>query len=569
MVSISISNLIDSKSMKNLKYLISTLILSVLVFSSCDILDEEIVSGVTVDAHYSTPEGFQDAVNASYALLKEYYGHEQGGNLTAYGTDLIQNAGHGGFHYMNNYDAEMNSESSPFWHLWQFFYQAINTTNAAINRADEIEGLSEDEKNAKLGEVHYLRAHYYFILVQHFGDIHLTLDETIGVETEATRTPESTVYEAIISDLEFAANNLPDTQSQFGRATRPAAEHMLSLVHLTRGYTDFAESDDFSRAAALASDVINNYHHVLLDDFADVFDHDNEQNDEIIWAVNNSEDPILNGIGNQSHMHYRPWYEVYNDGLDRALDPGYGRPWIRFRPTQFAMENFRPLDVDARYEKSFQDVWYFNSTDGIPDGAAVGDTAVWVTDQFLTPGDVDEITSRLPGVELMTWNADNEGDDWYWDINMYPNLKKVDDFKRPSVNHEQGSRNYIVYRLGETYLNAAEAHYMNGQPDQAANYINAIRERAAHPGMAAQMRISAGDIDLDFILDERARELYGEQKRWLDLKRTGKLVERVQLYNRGFTSSAVNNIQQHHMLRPIPAQQRTRTSGDFPQNPGY
>jgi starch-binding outer membrane protein, SusD/RagB family len=555
--------------MKNLKFILGALIFTVFVITACDVLDEQIVSGVTVDAHYSTPEGFQDAINASYALLKQYYGSEQGGNLTAMGTDIIQNGGHGGFHYMNNYDTEMNSESSPFWHLWNQFYQAINTTNAAINRADEIQGLTEAEKNVKLGEVHFLRAHYYFILVQHFGDIHLTLDETVGVETESSRTSQSTVYEAIISDLEFAVNNLPVTQSQFGRATRPAAEHMLSLVHLTRGYTDFAGSGDFARAATLASNVINNSDRRLLDDFADVFDHDNQQHAEILWSVQNSLDPILNDIGNQSHMHYRPWYEVFNDGLNRALEPGYGRPWIRFRPTQFAMENFRPLDIDSRYAKTFQDVWYFNSTNGIPAGAAVGDTAVWVTDKYLTSADVQEIQARLPGVNLMTWNTNNEGDEWFWHINMFPNLKKVDDFKRPSVNHAQGNRNYIVYRLAETYLNAAEAHFMNGRSDLAADYINAVRVRAAYPGFEDQMRISAGDLSLDFILDERARELYGEQKRWLDLKRTGKLVDRVRLYNRGFTSSAPGNIQNHHMLRPIPANQITRTSSNFSQNPGY
>jgi len=553
--------------MKNLKNILGALIFTVFVITGCDVLDEQIVSGVTVDAHYSTPEGFQDAINASYALLKQYYGSEQGGNLSAMGTDIIQNGGHGGFHYMNNYDAEMNSESSPFWHLWNQFYQAINTTNAAISRAGDIQGLSEADKNAKLGEVHFLRAHYYFILVQHFGDIHLTLEETVGVETEATRTSQSTVYEAIISDLEFAVNHLPVTQSQFGRAARPAAEHMLSLVLLTRGYTDFAGSDDFARAATFASNVINNYDRALLDDFADVFDHDNQQNAEILWSVQNTLDPILNGIGNQSHMHYRPWYEVYNSGLDRSLE--YGRPWIRFRPTQFAMENFRPLDVDTRYEKSFQDVWYFNTPNGIPDGAAVGDTAVWVTDQFLTQGDLDEIQAHHPGIHLVTWNKDNASDSWFWDINLFPNLTKLDDSKRPSVNHTQGSRYYIVYRLAETYLNAAEAYYKNGRSDLAADFINAVRVRAARPGMEDQMRISPADVNIDFILDERARELYGEQKRWLDLKRTGRLVDRVRMYNRGFTSSAPNNIQNHHMLRPIPANQINRTFSNFPQNPGY
>ncbi|MEX0904970.1 MAG: RagB/SusD family nutrient uptake outer membrane protein [Balneolaceae bacterium] len=556
--------------MKNLKYLFTALVLASVVAISCDVLNEDVVSGVTVDVHYSTPEGFEDAVNASYALLRQYYGSEQGGNLTVMGTDIITNGGHGGFHYMNNYDAEMNSESSPFWHLWNNFYQGINTTNAAISRAEDIEALTEDEKNAKLGEVHFLRAHYYYILLQHFGPLHLTLEETVGVETDAERTSEDVIYGAIEDDLQFAIDNLPDTQSDFGRATRPAAEHMLSLVLLTRGYTDFAETDDFSRAADLADNVINNYSHTLLDDFADVFDHDNEGNEEVIWAVQYTEDPLLNEPeGNRSHMHYRPWYEVFNGGLDRGLEPGYGRPWIRFRPTQFGMENFRPLNADSRYEKSFQDVWYYNTTNGLPEGAAVGDTALWVTDQLLTQQDVDEIENRLPGVALMTWNSGNEEDDWFWDINMFPSLTKVDDFKRPSVNFENGSRDYIVYRLAETYLIAAEALLQDNRAGEGVGYINEVRQRAAHPGQEADMLITAAELDIDFILDERGRELYGEQKRWLDLKRTGKLVERVQLYNTNFTSSAPGNIGEHHMLRPIPANQRNRTSGNFPQNPGY
>lgn len=563
------------RTMKRIKYLFSALVLISLAAVSCDVLNEDIVSGVTVDAHYSTPEGFQDAVNASYAFLRTYYGTEQGGNLSVMGTDIITNGGHGGFHYMNNYDAEMNSESSPFWHIWNNFYRAINTTNAAVARAEEIEDLTEEDKNAKLGEVRFLRAHYYFLLVQHFGPVHLTLEETVGVETDAERTAEDVIYAAIEEDLQFAIDHLPESQSQFGRATQPAAKHMLSLVLLTRGYTDFAEADDFSEAAALAEDVINNYDHSLLEDFADVFDHDNERHEEVVWSVQYTEDPIINETilmnenGNHSHMHYRPWYEVYNDGVDRASEPGYGRPWIRFRPTPFGMENFRPLDVDARYEKTFQDVWYFNAPSGIPEGAAVGDTAIWVTDEFLDQADVDEIEDRLPGVALFTWNQGNEDDEWYWPINMYPNLTKVDDYKRPSVNEDKGSRDYIVYRLAETYLNAAEALLNDDRPGEAVDYVNAVRQRAAHPGQEDNMLISEADLDIDFLLDERGREFFGEQKRWLDLKRTGKLVERVQLYNTAFGSSAAGNIQEHHMLRPIPAAQRERTLGDYPQNTGY
>ncbi len=565
--------------MQNSKFLIPAFVLAILLLVSCDVLEEEVVSGVTADTFYSIPEGFEAAVNASYAPLRQFYGSEDGANITVMGTDIITHGGHGGFHFMDQYEAALNSEVSSFWNIWRDFYRGINTANAAIRRAEDVQ-MSDAEKNAKIAEARFLRAHYYFILVQQFGPVHLTLEETVGVETEAERTPENEIFDAIISDLEFAIQHLPAEQSEFGRATEPAAKNMLGLVLLTRGYKDFAQGDDYSRAAAMFDDVINNYNFELLPDVMAPFNHDNEQNAEVIWSVQYTEDPLLNensffwSNGNHSHMHYRSWYEIHNDGLIRANDPGYGRPWQRYKPTPFALESYRPLDVDSRYTKFFQDVWYYNDEPTLPEGAAVGDTAVWVMNEFLTPEKIADIEARLPGVKapeegatgsLYTWHLDNQGDPWYMYGLMFPVLKKVDDWKRPSTNYEAGSRDYIVYRMADTYLLAAEAYLQAGDLNTAVERVNAVRRRAAWPGMEGQMEITAAELDLDFILDERGRELYGEQKRWFDLKRTGKLVERVKLYN----SEGAPNIQDYHLLRPIPANQLTRTTNEYPQNPGY
>lgn len=539
--------------------------------SGCDVLEETPVSDVTTDSHYTTPAGFQDAVNAAYEALRSYYGQEQGGNLTVYGTDQHTNAGHGGFHYMNQYNAGLNSEASPMWDLWSNFYQGINTCNAAINRASDIEGIDEEMRNTRLAEVRFLRAHYYFILVQHFGPIHLTLEETTGVETEAQRNSEEEVYQAIVEDLRFAIDNLPVTQDQFGRATRPAAKHMLSKVLLTRGHRDFGPAGDFTEAANLAIDVIENSPHRLLEDLEAIFAYDNQQNAEVIFSVQYVQDPLFNGPGNQSHMHYRPWYEVYNDGLERIHAPGYGRPWIRFRPTAWALQNYRPLDVDSRFNEWFQQVWYYNDAATLPEGAAVGDTAIWVTDQELNQTLIDQIEARLPGVNLISWNLNHLEDNTTWsmysdeNINIFPHITKVDDWQRPSVNHPEGGKNYIVYRLAETHLLAAEALLMDGDPSSAVEYVNNVRRRAAYPGQESAIEITAGELDLDFILDERSRELFAEQKRWLDLKRTGKLLERVRAHN----PLAADNIQDYHRLRPIPANQLQRTTNEYSQNPGY
>jgi hypothetical protein len=111
----------------------------------------------------------------------------------------------------------------------------------------------------------------------------------------------------------------------------------------------------------------------------------------------------------------------------------------------------------------------------------------------------------------------------------------------------------------------AEANFKQGNAAQAAEDLNVVRRRGAWDGEEGAMEITAADVSIDFILDERARELVGEGHRWFDLVRNNKLVERVKAHN----LDAMDNIQSHHVLRPIPLDQIDRTEGDYPQNPGY
>jgi hypothetical protein len=122
---------------------------------------------------------------------------------------------------------------------------------------------------------------------------------------------------------------------------------------------------------------------------------------------------------------------------------------------------------------------------------------------------------------------------------------------RARVSEEQCARDAYVIRLAEEYLTAAEAYFKLGKLDSAIYYINIVRTRAALPGSQAAMQVTQSQITLDYILDERAREFTGEQLRWFDLKRTGKLIDRVTSTN----PDAKNNIQTYHLLRPIPQEQ--------------
>ena len=101
--------------------------------------------------------------------------------------------------------------------------------------------------------------------------------------------------------------------------------------------------------------------------------------------------------------------------------------------------------------------------------------------------------------------------------------------------------------------------------DNALKYINILRRNCAIEGKEKEMEISASDLSVDFILDERARELCGEGKRWYDLKRLGKLIERTDLYNK----KAHGNMKSFHELRPIPQSQIDRCTNVYPQNPQW
>eukprot|EP01089_Gocevia_fonbrunei_P013728 TRINITY_DN357_c0_g1_i6.p1 TRINITY_DN357_c0_g1~~TRINITY_DN357_c0_g1_i6.p1 ORF type:complete len:175 (-),score=32.69 TRINITY_DN357_c0_g1_i6:57-581(-) len=148
---------------------------------------------------------------------------------------------------------------------------------------------------------------------------------------------------------------------------------------------------------------------------------------------------------------------------------------------------------------------------------------------------------------------------------LFPSMNKWIDPTRPDRQKVNGQRDFILMRLGDAYLLRAEARLQQSDPSGAAQDINVVRMRAAVPGQEVASQITASDVDLDFLLDERARELTGEGWRWWDLARTGKLVERTRMHNPG----AAPNIQDYHVVRPIPQEQIDRTLGGYPQNPGY
>ncbi|WP_439482588.1 RagB/SusD family nutrient uptake outer membrane protein [Cyclobacterium plantarum] len=529
--------------------------------SACEeILVEDPVSLATAEGYYLTPGGIEDGLKASYTTLRSFYGQQNGFFLTVTGTDIFTN-GFGGIAnnpHINNYSPNFLGTSGTVTNIWNNLYVGVNQCNTVVNRVEDVTGISNQRKAEIEAEARFLRGLYYFHLVQQWGDVHFSLEETSGVQTEANRTPENTIYETgILPDLEFAVANLPESASEPGRAYNAAAEGLLARVQLTRG--------NWAEAEQLAANVINNYDFELVTPYIDLWDINNEDNSEFIWTVQFTDDPLLNGPGNSGHLYFIFDY-TFNPAMVR--DTENGRPFQRFLPTNYLFSLY-DREMDARWNGSFKTVWYANISGEI-NGQQVnpGDTAIHIVMEPVP----DEVKQAAP-----YWIIDYKGN-WIGNVSAYqeigtnqrrnyPSLLKFLDPLRPSINETAGRRDFPVMRLAEMYLIACEAAWRQNDNAAAAEYINVLRTRAALPGMEEEMQVSPGEIDLDFILEERARELIGEKHRWYDLKRTGTLLERVRQHN----LDAAPNIQEMHLVRPIPQTQIDRVSnpGDFPQNPGY
>jgi starch-binding outer membrane protein, SusD/RagB family len=540
---------------------------------ACMDLEETIVSGVTA-TFYETPEGLEAAVNAAYAGLPDLYAQERNMTMLEYGVDIWVGAADGSHKQWNTYDPRLEAGTAYAREQWDLTYRAINTANTVISRAGSIPvggTLTEAVRNRRVGEVRYLRALYYFYLIRHYGDVHLSLEETRGVVTEARRTPVAEIYRtAIIPDLEAAIAALPTT-AESGRATRGAAQHLLALVYLTRN-----GDGDAARAETLTKAVIGSGAYTLLPTYREVFLMQNEASREVVFSVQFTSDPLNYGNGNRWHLY---WGNVYDQepGMVRTVE--YGRPFRRLRPSAYMIDSLFNRAVDDRFESSFNVVWFANNPTTRPAGMALGDTAMFFP--MVKTRDLDR--ARYCGKRYRIYT---EPDNFWapranplgaacpnltteYNLSLFPVLNKHLDPTRATVNLEQGQRDFIVYRLADTYLLLAEALVRQGKQQEALQYVNTVRRRGAKPGMQAAMEVTAADLTLDFILAERGRELFGEGHRWFDLVRFGRLVPFVA----GRNLEATPNIKAFHVLRPIPQTQIDRTKNadgtPFGQNPGY
>jgi len=531
------------------KIFLTSIILSLLF--SCDVLEEDPKTVLPPDGYYDTKTGIETLVNACYARLRSFTASSTNLlQLTEQGTDIFE-AGVDGDVNFDTYSISLTA--GQITSVWENCYIGINACNNVMYYIHSVPDMSESEKKVREAEARFLRAYMYYHLTMQFGDVHLSLEPTVGVQTEANRTPVSQILdEAIYPDLRFAVENLPTSQNDYGRIDQFGAKFFLSYVLLS---DERSGTPEFEEAATLATSVINDSQYTLLEERCLVFDQDNDMNSEIIWSLQFSEDESLRENGNETHLYFAPKYDVNIPGMVRVIE--YGRPYSRFKPTQFAIDLYDET-MDSRYQAYWRDTWYAVVDAG---NIMIGDTAFYLPKQMWSK---DQIGSK----EYMVFNpefSESIGSD-YSKVNnrVYVQMKKFDDVKRLTMNETKGTRDWVCFRVAEAYLLAGEAYFRAGKQDEAVKFINELRRNCAIDGKEQEMEIAASDLSIDFILDERARELCGEGKRWYDLKRLGKLIERTSKYN-----PKAKNMKPYHFLRPIPQSQIDRCSNLYEQNPGW
>ncbi|HPR30802.1 MAG TPA: RagB/SusD family nutrient uptake outer membrane protein, partial [Prolixibacteraceae bacterium] len=309
-----------------------------------------------------------------------------------YGTDEYVKGGQWGEMYAqdeyNDYTTEMDGHDKEAGQadindLWAETYNGIDRCNVAIDKIPLVEdgiGFLKDQqgKDIRMGEVRFLRGYFYFILVQQFGAVPLTLEPSSGLELEWERTPAAEVYEAIVADLKYAVENLPETQSQFGRITKNAARHYLAKVYLTRAsstnndpndrnfYRGGDKTADLQAAAQLIEDIEASGRHSLVPDYRDLFLEGKEVNTEVILSIQFNDVEGLNGVNGSSYKNqlHEFWFQQYDkpaeQGMTRNIE--YGRPFRRMYPTDYALDIHDRLN-DSRLRKSLLEVFYSTSTD--------------------------------------------------------------------------------------------------------------------------------------------------------------------------------------------------------------
>ena len=565
-------------------------------------LEEKALDFNSASNSYQTPADFDAAVAELYYLTRQefYTTYDRTTDLSKH-TDMWITADP----LQSNVVSDLSPSGAMAKFYWDQNYKLIAQANTVISRLSGASGLTDEQRNVYEAKGRFFRALGYRTLVFLYGGVPLQLEEVTEPKTDYTRESKEKVLAQAVEDLEFAAGNLPEINAVHdGEISRPAANMLLAEVCLATGAND--------KAISAATAVINNSNLKLMtsrfgsqasedgDVFYDLFRPNNQNrasgNTEGIWVIQ-FETNVEGGGNNTSHFFWNAgsfWGErffapqvdkfkiITPDGVNLQLfnwpigDMTGGRgigthyatnhlyreiwdgDWDDMRnsqynwPRRFKIHRPEVLQAHPELAAAMPDGYFDLENTVLPAGYSM---------ETGFGGGTNE-TNQLPN-RFMCGYSTKMTTPFH-----YPDAQYGD--KSTLTLAGTGGKTYTdqyFFRLAEAYLLRAEAYMNVGKKSEAAADINVLRARAQ------AKNCTADEITLDFILDERLRELVCEEKRRLTLSRVGKLSERIKKYNPYFSaahSADGKDYDSHFDLLPIPLSAiLANKDGVLEQNPGY
>ena len=559
--------------------LLYALAATLMVCSGCsDFLEEHNRSAVTTEGgYYDTEKGFESLINSCYTPLRFWGGKSAAMAFSETGTDILAPGGGCDYPAIVSYQNDFDGTNPISKEYYDRFYKAINFCNTAIYHVKNVPFSDKTLTSKREAEVRFLRAYYYWILVETFGDTYYTDQPSESIVMAPRKTSVAEIYTHIFEDLDFCMDSrLSVAQADGGRVTMWAAKALKARLLLTRA-SELNDKALYEQAYTLAKEVIDNGPFELSKDFASVFDMENSDgngNKEVIWYIDYSstnqlynqemDNDIIRSGGNHTHLIFCMKYDD-QPGMVRSIE--YGRPFNHYMPTRYLLDRYDE-NIDQRFEVTFRSLWKANggkTGDNYP-YMVQGDTAIWITKDVVPQVKRQRAKGRY---QILDRTDIYHEDGSVKSQKQSMPISKFEDPTRATVNEDRGTRDAFIIRVAEMYLIVAEAGAKAGKADALA-YMNILRAQRAKAGKEEAMKVAQSDIeDIDFILDERARELVGEQLRWFDLKRMGSeiFIRRIKSGN----PDAGKNVKAYHMLRPFPRTllDAITNKDEFLQNEGY
>lgn len=564
-----------------------------LMMQSCSL--EEVNPGeFSLEVLGSTPQGYEKLLNQCYfGLERQFYNGIDFMGFMEGNTDLWTSktnqpgVNDNMFKFFANASPNLTFTGS----IWNAAYDGIGACNMAIEAGAGCSFSTEEQRNAKVAEARFLRAVYYYNLVEMFGGVVKLTEVQKENNYSPVRTEPLEIYrDIIIPDLDFAAKWLPKGDDSFdGHPARKAALGYLAKACLaTRQYdtTDFLQIG-FDAAKKLISDCEaggSAYNAYMYPDFEDVFaEVNNKANKEALWKYSVYAGSDAHGSSNGNYRtnrndeHFLCQLNHFGARKDnqesrKAWDGGVQGD---FMPTQHLLSLYIQQDgsLDPRFHNLFITEWKANQAYSWTEGdvknygkdASMEGTKVNVGDvaiRFVMPQDdnyADEVAGKAnSNYLLIDYNdvyddtaksiimKDGSGENHY--RYFYPSLNKHASSNYFDANYSKSRfanlNSVIPMRMAEVYLIAAEYDIVMNGGGQAMGYINKVRRRAGANALT-------GAADIRTVLDERARELCGEFTRFYDLKRTGMLKDAT--YLQSTFPELAQYFKPEYALRPIPS----------------